>query len=497
MATNSSQADRSRRFFLQRGLAFGLGFAGVHALLAQRGSAALVEDVPAGGRALGAGFGPLRADPNKLVDLPRGFRYQIISKMGERMHDGLLVPGQPDGMAAFPGADGNTLIVCNHELHANRPERGAFGRDLALLASVPAAKLFDRGGGKRPSLGGTTTLVYSTRERTLVRQFLSLAGTNYNCAGGPTPWGSWLSCEEDGVQAGDDGAEQNHGWVFEVPARDTPELADPLPIRAMGRFRHEAVAIDPATGVVYMTEDRNDGLLYRYLPNQRTNLHAGGVLQALALVDVPQAWTHNQPVPRGAAGSAPAIAQGQKLRVRWVTLRDVESPKDDLREQGFAQGCARFARNEGMWWGQDGVYFCATTGGKAEKGQLWKLVPDAGGGADGGAGSGPDAGGVLELFVESSSGKLLENPDNITAAPWGDLVVCEDSVGNDQDPSNRLLGVTPAGEIYPIARNVRSESEFAGACFSPDGTTLFVNMQSNGITLAIDREDGRAWNAAG
>ena len=479
--------DPSRRYFLRRSAAYSAGFAGLHALLASRPSlAALVGDPP---EADGPG---LRPDPKGVIDLPEGFTYSVVSRRGGTMSDGLLVPGQPDGMACFPGEDGLAVIVCNHELSAAWREGGPFGAANERIGKIDARKVFDVGRGGRASIGGTTTILYDVKEQRTVRQFLSLAGTNLNCAGGLTPWGSWLSCEEDESRAGDDtGAAQDHGWVFEVPASARGPV-EPLPIRAMGRFRHEAVCVDPGTGIVYLTEDKVDGILYRFIPEHKGRLHAGGRLQALVLRDAPGVHTGNQgksahPTPPADAEQRYSIARGTRLPVKWIDLDEIHSPKDDLRLRGTAAGAAVFARNEGMWWGGGRAYFTATLGGRESKGQLWRYEPSPHEGA-GGAGE-ETSPGHLELFLEPDDSRVMLNPDNITVTPWGDLIVCEDSftpaTPGTPAPGNRLLRVTPAGEVSTLARNAASGSEFAGACFSPDGSTLFVNIQGDGLTLAV------------
>jgi len=475
----------SRRHFLQRGVAFSLGFGGLSALMGRHGHS--VAAALAAGPSLNAS--ELVRDAAGILDLPKGFTYRVISRQGEKMADGLVVPGRPDAMAAFAGRNGTTVLVCNHENEALWLKDGPFGRDNALLATIDKSKMFDTGSGKFPSLGGTTNIVYDTKTGVVHRQFLSLAGTNRNCAGGPTPWGTWLTCEEDEVNKGDEGAEQTHGWVFEVPAHETPFLAEPRPIRSMGRFKHEAVAVDPRTGIVYLTEDRSDGIIYRFIPAKKAGAYgdyfAGGKLQALMIRDKKSWDTSN-------SGEAPTIERGTRLATQWIDLDDVEAPKDDLRLRGFSAGAARFARGEGMWWGEpidrDGmslpgrVYFAATSGGRAKKGQIWRYIPSA----HEGTSAETDAPGILELFVEPNDGNVVENADNLTVAPWGDLFVCEDGAGTEDDHGNRLLQVKPDGSVTTFARNVKSESELAGVCFSPDGKTMFVNIQADGLTLAID-----------
>ena len=297
---------------------------------------------------------------------------------------------------------------------------------------------------------------------------MSLAGTVRNCAGGPTPWNTWISCEETNVKASD-GYATDHGYNFEVPARVDGGLCEPVPLKAMGRFNHEAVAVDPKTGIVYQTEDRGDSLFYRFVPKRLGHLRSGGRLQALVIADGDTTDTRNW-------GERPGIERGQRFRCRWVDLEDVESPNDDLREQGAAKGAAIFARGEGMWWGGDGAFFTCTSGGANKKGQIWRYVPDA---FDAEADPATTRG-VLELWAEPRDETALDNCDNLTVSPWGDLIVCEDGPGEQF-----LVGVAPDGRCYPFARNARSGSEFAGATFAPDGTTLFANIQGLGMTLAI------------
>lgn len=452
----------SRRCFLRTSAAFTLGFSGLHTL-----TGCAPSDVPNSGVAAER-FGSLQPDPDKILDLPEGFSYQIISRRGERMTDGFFVPAAHDGMAAFPGPDGLTLLVRNHEINSGtNPEAGPFGPGNERLADLGPNALYDAGSNGQPCLGGTTTLVYDTRTQRLVGHHLSLVGTLRNCAGGPTPWNTWITCEETIERAGARCA-QDHGYVFEVPASATPGLAAPIPLKAMGRFNHEAVAVDPASGAVYETEDAGDGLIYRFLPHQPGRLAEGGRLQALGVIDQPSLDTRNW--------EAAAATPGTVLATRWIDLDAVEAPDNDLRLRGFALGAARFARGEGMWYGNDAVYFACTNGGQARHGQIWRYVP----GPFEGTADEPNQPGRLELFVEPNDPGLVDNADNLTVAPWGDLILCEDGSGDQF-----LVGITPEGSLYKFAHNAGSTSEFAGATFSPDGSTLFVNIQGDGLTLAI------------
>jgi secreted PhoX family phosphatase len=401
------------------------------------------------------------------MDLPKGFSYEILSVAGARMDDGWTVPALHDGTAAFPGPDGLTVLVRNHEMAHGVPLHDAFGAGTARLSRSARALIYDNGFGQ-PAPGGTTTLVYDTKNRRLVSHFLSLAGTVRNCAGGATPWGTWITCEES-LQPVDERHEKDHGYCFEVPASPEPRLHKADPIRAMGRFNHEAIAVDPASGVVYLTEDRPDGLLYRFLPDEPGRMMAGGRLQALRVRGARQTDTRNW--------ERSTMRPGDRLVVEWVDLKEVDSPDDSLRIQGFEQqGCARFARGEGMWYGNDAVYFACTNGGSERQGQIFKYTPSP----QEGRPEEQSQPAILELFIEPNDMNLLNNADNLTVSPWGDLVVCEDG-SEDQF----LIGVTPAGQVYRLGRNASNFSELTGCCFSPDGTTLFVNIQDPGLTLAI------------
>jgi secreted PhoX family phosphatase len=428
------------------------------------------------------GFGPLIDDPTQVLDLPAGFRYRILSRQGESMSDGLRLPTLPDGMAAFPGPDGRVIVVRNHEIPIGAPPHvGPFGYQLEHLAGIDTALIYDATASGRPHGGGTTTFVYNPATGAVERQFLSLVGTVRNCAGGPTPWNTWISCEEAVDPAGDVNL-RAHGYCFEVPATTTIGITPPVPLTAMGRFYHEAVAVDPDTGVVYLTEDRVDGLFYRFLPATPGRLADGGRLQALAVRTRDTFDTRNF-----AELGAPGLQVGDRVPVRWIDLDEVEAPDDDLRTRGAAAGAAIFARGEGLWFGRNQLYFACTSGGVAQRGQVFRYVPSP----DEGTPAETATPGMLELFVEPNDAFVLESVDNLTVTPWGDLLLCEDTAApaNVVAPfraDNYLRGVTPDGQLYTFARNrYPGGSELSGACFSPDGATLFVNIMEAGLTLAI------------
>ena len=395
-------------------------------------------------------YGALQPDPEGLLDLPENFTYRVVSSLGDRMSDGASVPDKADGMGCFDLGDGQLALVRNHELVSTDDSGGAFAMGFG-----------SKDGGFVP--GGTTHVILDAKTLTVTDQFRSLGGTIRNCSGGVTPWNTWLTCEESTTGPGrefGEGLVKNHGWVFEVPANARGLIA-PEPLYALGRFNHEAACVDPETGFVYLTEDRDDSVLYRFIPKQSDQLAMGGRLQAMQVVDAPDLrnW------------SAASLRPGGVSAVNWLDLDDVESPNDDLRHRARAKGASLIARGEGIHMAQGEAYICSTSGGAARLGQILRLHLSDNGEQD-----------RLELFFESVSTRQFNFGDNLTVAPNGHLVVCEDQYTEKVD--NFLRGITPEGHAYPLAR-LRLQTELAGACFSPDGATLFVNVYAPTKTLAI------------
>ena len=366
------------------------------------------------------------------MTLPRPFKYSVVSYAGQTMRDGNPLPGAADGMAAFAGARGTTILVRNHELTAS-----------GTPVVAPDYATYD------PAVrGGTTNAIVDNRGR-LIEQWGSLAGTERNCAGGLTPWGTWLSCEEttairNGVR---------HGYTFEV---DPKGYGNGMPLVGLGRFNHEAAAVDPVTGFVYETEDRGDSLLYRFVPASYGDLHSPGKLEALRLRDFPDGV--NTRTGFLSSLNVPFAAD-------WVEIEDYDPAADTTRIEGRSKGAAQFSRGEGCWYADGLVYFVCSNGGELGAGQLFAYDPDAE---------------TLTLVVESTDRALLDAPDNVTVGPDGRLYLCEDGSGGDN-----IVTVDHDGSLAILAQNVWSGSEWAGACFNAPGNVMFVNMQGDGLTFAI------------
>ncbi|WP_327087670.1 PhoX family protein [Nonomuraea sp. NBC_01738] len=432
-----------------------------------------------GGVRPGPGYGPLQAvaderDGQVRLFLPKGFRYRSFNAAGEKFSDGSVVPGKHDGMAAFRGPRGTVILVRNHEI--NGPV-GAFG---------DVAKAYD------PAAGGGTATLQVTRYGEVLRSAPSLNGTMMNCSGGPMPWGAWVTCEEtvNGPDVGNDfsGGDnskltQKHGYLFEVPIDGT---GTPTPIRSAGRFAHESAAFDPSSGAIYLTED-NFGFasgFYRYLPPRNPlgtgRILDGGKLQMLAIRDEP--------------GKDLSVGQpsGAKFQTAWVDIDDPDpaftgKPSNDeaiqaVGKQGRAKGAALFSRLEGAIFHHGTVYFVSTQGGATASGDT---APSGFGKGRGQVWAYETWSGRLKLAYESPGSTVLDLPDNVTASRQGTLILCEDGDGD-----NFLRGLTRRGEIFDLARLAPvpgdTGAEFAGSTFSPNGQTLFVNIQSRaGLSFAI------------
>lgn len=435
--------DVSRRRFVQGSAAVGGGIALGGPL------SALAANTAHGAAPTAAGYGQLFPTAEietgqKFLALPRGFRYRLINKAGDTMTDGNPTPGIFDGMAAYKGPRNTTVLIRNHE---NRSRSGEVG------VVVPTGKRYDPDVNVR---GGNTKLVVGN-DRKLQESYAVLGGTHTNCAGGETPWGTWITCEEifnyGSVESNTTpGTGVPHGYAFEVPA-DATKPVTPQPIVDAGRFAREAVAW--LNGTLYQTEDRGDACFYRFIPAKKPKEYGdladfGGELQALVVKGQPN-FDMNLADP------------GDEFEVEWVTVDEPNPLTDTVRKQAQAKGAAIFDRTEGAWATKSRVYFDCTTGGEAQLGQLWELKPVK---------NGSD---VLRLVFESDDAAVLENPDNLNIVPeTGDVFLQEDSDGEQY-----VRGVTFNGRIYDFAKTLINTTEFCGGCFSPDGRTYFLNQQGN------------------
>ena len=477
-----------RRTLLKGGVAAAVGgpFAGLLAAPADARGRPRPEDlVP---------VNDLRDDVVRL-HLPRGFSYRSFhdTEATVTLDDGTLLPGRHDGMGCFRRRNGNLVLVRNHEI-TNQSATPAFGPGTPYDANA----------------GAGTTTVEVTRYGEVRNAYTSLNGTMFNCSGGEMPWGSWITCEEtvNGPDVGpdfqgrpNDDLQQPHGYVFEVPSDGQ---SDRQPIRQAGRFAHEAVSFDPVDGILYLTEDNFEfpSGFYRYIPPRHPmkagRLLDGGRLQMLAVRGQPNA--HLEASQRRRA----------TYKVTWV---DIDDPDPDFSvppgqplttndqalvavgDQGRAQGAALFSRLEGQVWDDHVVYFTSTQGG----GPIEDDTDD-----DSAGGFGNGNGQVwayhcrserLELVYQApvddaEANETFDFPDNITTSARGTLVVCEDSAID-----NYIRGLSRNGKLWDIALNrlvsglsgaPRFGDEFAGSTFSPDGHTLFVNIQATrGMTFAI------------
>jgi uncharacterized protein len=442
------------------------------------------------------GYGPLAPvadlrDGAFRLHLPAGFQYRSFGVRNTALtEEATITPGRHDGMAAFSWKQGKLRLIRNHEQTQPVPV-GAFG---------DSSKAYDV---RAP--GGTTTLEISPKAED-VKSWVSLNGTTFNCAGGASPWGTWITCEEtpNGVDQqrsflvgpgdpDDLSYEEKHGYLFEVPvARGPGQLEVAEPIRMAGRFAHEAAVVDASTGIAYQTEDdfAYASGLFRYVPPNNPfrdkRLEDGGRLEILGVI--PEGAT--DPVTMDLhTGQVP----GTTYRVGWIEIEDPDptfapglSNDEAARivyQEGESKGAARFSRLEGISHHGGNLFFVSTEGGGPfvadpppnpspgfgeGYGQVWMYDLKAE---------------TLTLVFESPGPDVLDFPDNITMSPRRkSVMLCEDS-----GSGNMLRGLTRDGLIFDFALNAIAGGvdEFAGATFGPGGQVLYTNAQSNGITYAI------------
>ncbi len=469
--------NMSRRELFKHAARTGAGIAIV-------GSGSVLAEGVASGTPAG-GYGPLVADPAGLLDLPPGFSYNVVSRsadwvgvVGAKAHapdkltgawSSVDVPNEPDGAGAFADGLGNTVLVVNHEL-------GGAANTAGMVPNTNGVPTYDSAVG-----GGTTTLVVDSTG-TRLSQIPSLSGTIRNCAGGVTPWGTWLTCEE--TEAYTASTDKRHGYIFEVDPTGAATVATPY--TAMGRMAHEAVAIDPASSTVYLTEDAGSplGLFYKFVPTDTSKTYGslgnGGTLYAmkaetllnLAQVTTVGSWFNVSwvpvPTPDPASNTLSSSGAGTRLRNQFTDSQVTRSNK-----------------LEGCWWGRiapgkTGVWFAAAyatssgalvNGGVAHVGQIWTYDP------------------ILErirLEAIFQPGGLFDSPDNVLVSPFGGAFLCEDGDGDQY-----VIGLDGNNTAFAFAQNklefpgIGDYEEFAGAVFSPNNTQMFVNIMGAGTVYCI------------
>jgi secreted PhoX family phosphatase len=449
----------SRRDMLRAGALGGLGIAvagSIDAIAAPEAMALARRS---------AGYGALVPDPAGVLSLPPGFSYKVIAKAGETLlESGEPSPSDPDGAAVFESHD-NWTLVQNHEIGGGE----TFG------VPVLGGLTFDPG-----ARGGTTTIVLDKRGNR-ISEYVSLAGTHNNCAGGRTPWNTWLTCEETEQRKGGQFLE-DHGWTFEVDAFDRTANQNPVPLKFLGRYAHEAVAVDP-NGTIYLTEDASapHGLYYRWTPPP--GFRPGkGALRSLALSEGGETAGRLQAMRctkgnRKIADLSEATQVGTTYKVTWVDVPDRLATTTSVRQQ-FAAGEVTGSRKlEGAYWADGGAYFVASfarasDGSKNEHdGQVWFYNPDN---------ETVTLKSIFGVNPDPDADTDYDGPDNIALDPNGGLILAEDGEG-----IQHLVGVTTAGQSYALARNDVSGSEFAGPTFTEDGEILFACIQGDGYTFAI------------
>ncbi len=444
-------------------------------------------------------YGPLEPKEDlvtglKLLSLPEGFEYMSFGWTGQLMDDGRPTPTDHDGMAVVAKHGHHIAMVRNHELSAGE----------STQCQVP-------GGMYNPNeFGGTTNLVFDLRRGRFERSYTSLGGTIRNCAGGRTPWNSWISCEETFHDWNNRSDGFNHGYIFDVPGFGT---STGEPIKAAGRFSHEAVAVDPWTGVVYETEDAGSSAFYKYVQpgaydpscgygrgkayghghsfsHGRDRFGWGGWRQRGPLRDGGELFAM---VVEGESRKDLRLGYtaGDTFKVTWQKVEDPEGVEG--RAFDSAPDAAIIARGEGCWEDGGKIYFVSTSGGAAGLGQVWVYDPRQE---------------TVALVYESANAEDVDGPDNIAISPRGGIILCEDGGSNPK----RMIGLTTKGDIFPFAENIidlkegdidiinayfpgtaanfwdnpvgnYSSREWCGATFYDDW--LFANVQSPGVTFAI------------
>lgn len=385
----NSHVDFQRRKLLRYG-SLGLGAFLANNLLVLTPSKAAMSNL--------ASVGPLQAADLNSVRLPEGYSSRIVANSGQNLF-GYIWHAAPDGGATFATDEGGWIYVSNSEMKNNA--------------------------------GGVGALRFDQQGK-LINAYSILNGTSFNCAGGPTPWQTWLSCEEI-----------NRGHVWECD----PFGQKPAQVRkALGRFKHEAVAVDTANKQLYLTEDEPDGRLYRYIPNS---------LNAANYPDLEDGFLE-----------VAEILGDRHKTLRWHRLPDPHATILATREQ--VKQSSRFNGGEGIWYHQGVIYF--TTKGDD---RVWAFDTHNN---------------RLDIIYDAAryASPILTGVDNIVANAAGELLVAEDN-------GDMQIVIISGGTVKPLLQLVgHNRSEITGPAFSPDGSRLYFSSQrgktgrhESGVTFEI------------